>query len=139
MPSIRSQPDEDIPVPVKRAVRGAHQEIINFDCKLTEQEVEENQHRKALEIWYIIFSSGKEAWPQGFDLGKIIRSRELDDMKLVFGSRSSNTIVKRGFSVLQFFKWYKGQYFGLCPFPLDFHLVDEYILHLKNQGDLHPR
>ena len=61
MPSIRSQPDEDLPVPVKRAVRGAYQEIINFDCKLSEQEVEESQHRKALEIWYIIFSSGKEA------------------------------------------------------------------------------
>ena len=53
-----------------------------------------------------------------------MRNHKLDTMKLVFGNRSHGTFLRRGSSILQFTKWYKHQFFALCPFPLSRDLVE---------------
>ena len=89
---------------------------------------------KALEKWYKIFATGREAWPRGFDLSAAVRNHRLDDMRLVFGSRSHGTLLRRGSSILQYVEWYKSRYFSLCPFPLTAELVEEYVQSLNASG-----
>ena len=121
------------PLPSEKTRRGAYSEVINFGCKMTEKEVEENSLRKALEVWYLIFASGPESWPQGFDLRHTVERHRLDDMKLIFGNKSPNTIIRRGSSMLAFVKWYRTQYFAMCPFPTNAAVIEEYVLELRKR------
>ena len=96
--------------------------------------MEDNLERKALEKWYLIFASGEDAWPEGFDLRVAVAEHRLSEMKLVFGTRSPNTIIRRGSSILQFIKWYRTTYFSLCPFPVNSALVEDYVSALQANG-----
>ena len=122
-----------VPLPSEIVKRGAFSEVIRFDINLSEQEVEDKLSRQALEKWYLIFASGEEAWPMGFNLRNAIAEHKLEDMKLIFGNKSPNTLIRRGSSMLQFIKWYKTKYFSLCPFPLSTELVEEYVTHLSSE------
>ena len=122
------------PLPSDRTKRGAYSEVINFDSALTEKEVEDAAMVRALEKWYVVFSSGNEAWPSGFDLHAAVASHSLDDMRTIFGCRSHNTILRRGSSVVQFIKWYRCRYFHLCPFPLSSALIEAYLEHLQKES-----
>ena len=125
--SASDQPAALIPSePVRRGCYG------NAKLDLSEAEVEEKASRQALEKWYVVFSSGMEAWPRGFDLHDAIHNRKMDDMKLVFGNRSTNTILRRGQSMIQFMAWYRQRFFQLCPFPLTPETVEEYIVFLQD-------
>ena len=118
-----------------KTIRGAFSDVINFgNIELSERELEESAMTKALEKWYLIFSTGPESWPNGFDLRAAVRNHRLDDMKLVFGNRSHGSILRRGSSILQFTKWYKARYFALCPFPVSQDLVEEYLQAMKDEG-----
>ena len=131
-PTVTSATDQPVVLlPSEHVKRGCYGEAINFKLDLSEAEVEEKANRQALEKWYVVFSSGEEAWPRGFDLHDAVRHRKLDDMKLVFGNRSTNTVLRRGQSMLQFVTWYKHKFFHLCPFPLTSETVEEYIVFLQ--------
>ena len=123
-----------IPLPNQKVKRGCYGDVINFNSLLTESEVEEKHIRQALEKWYIVFSTGRDAWPRGFDLQDAVANKQLDDMKLVFGSRSTNTILRRGSSMAQFVSWYRSQFFSLCPFPLTPETVEEYVQHMHKSN-----
>ena len=115
--------------------RGAYSDVINFrNIELSEKELEETAMTKALEKWYMIFSTGPEAWPTGFDLHAAVHNHRLEDMKLVFGNRSHGTLLRRGSSILQFTKWYRSRYFALCPFPVSRDLVEEYLQAMMKDG-----
>ena len=129
-----SQSSRAAPYHLGKTVRGVYSEVINFETTLTEQEVEEAAMTRALEKWYMIFSSGREAWPRGFDLSAAIREHRLSDMQILFGNRSHGTVLRRGTSILQFVKWYRGRYFGLCPFPLSTGIVDEFVQQLVSEN-----
>ena len=130
-----SQPSSAAPHHLGRTIRGVYSEVINFDTTLTEQEVEEAAMTRALEKWYMIFSSGREAWPRGFDLSAAaIREHRLTDMQILFGNRSHGTVLRRGTSILQFVKWYRSRYFGLCPFPLSTDIVDEFVHQMVTEN-----
>lgn len=117
-----------------KVVRGAFSDVINFrNTELSEKELEEAAMTKALEKWYMIFSTGPEAWPVGFDPRAAVHNHQLEDMKLVFGNRSHGTILRRGSSILQFTRWYKNRYFALCPFPISKDLVEEYLQAMRNE------
>ena len=132
--ALTSQSSSAVPRHFGKTVRGVYSEVINFDSTLTEQEVEEAAMTRALEKWYVIFSSGREAWPRGFDLSAAIRSHRLDDMQVLFGNRSHGKVLRRGTSMLQFVKWYRSKYFGMCPFPLSSEIVDEFVQSLVSEG-----
>ena len=123
-----------VPLPSTKPYRGAFSEVINFNLDFSEQEMEDNLERKALEKWYLIFASGEDAWPEGFNLRVAVAEHRLSDMKLIFGTRSPNTIIRRGSSILQFIRWYRTKYFSLCPFPVNSALVEEYISALQADG-----
>ena len=47
-----------------KTVRGAFSDVINFgNIDLSERDLEETAMTKALEKWYMIFSTGPESWP----------------------------------------------------------------------------
>ena len=118
-----------------KTVRGAFSDVIDFrNTDISERDVEDLAMTRALEKWYKIFSTGREAWPRGFDLGASVRNHRLDDMRLVFGSRSHSTILRRGSSILQYVEWYRSRYFSLCPFPMTVELVEEYVQFLNSSG-----
>ena len=119
-----------VPLPSDKVTRGYYGEVINFKMDLSENELEEKQLRQALEKWYVVFATGEDAWPRGFDLRNAVRLHRLEDMKLVFGNRSANTILRRGSSMLQFVNWYKSKFFQLCPFPVTPEAVEEYVLFM---------
>ena len=129
-----SQSSTVVPHHLGRTIRGVYSEVINFDTTLTEQEVEEAAMTRALEKWYLIFSSGREAWPRGFDLSAAIREHRLTDMQVLFGNRSHGTVLRRGTSILQFVKWYRSKYFGMCPFPLSTEIVEEFVLQMVSEN-----
>ena len=101
---------------------------------MSQEEVDDKAVRQALEKWYIIFSSSEESWPRGFDLRKSIQEHDLDKLKIVFGNRSANTILRRGSSILSFFEWYKEKYFHLAPFPATPDSIEEFLMYLRNKG-----
>ena len=118
-----------------KTVRRAYSDVINFrNIDLSERDLEESAMTKALEKWYMIFSTGPESWPKGFDLRAAVRDHRLDDMQLVCGNRSHGTILRRGSSILQFTRWYKTRYFALCPFPVSRELVEEYLQEMRDKG-----
>jgi len=121
-------------LPSARTCRGAFSEVINFGVSMSQEEVDDKAVRQALEKWYIIFSSSEESWPRGFDLRKSIQEHDLDSLKIVFGNRSANTILRRGSSILSFFKWYKEKYFHLAPFPATPDSIEEFLMYLRNKG-----
>ena len=131
-PTVSSASDEPCRavLPSERVKRGCYSDAINFKLDLSQAEVEEKATRQALEKWYVVFASGEEAWPRGFDLHDAILHKKLGDMKLVFGNRSINTILRRGQSMIQFVTWYRTRFFNLCPFPLTPETVEEYIQFL---------
>ena len=131
---LSSQSSSAVPRHFDKTIRGVYSEVINFDSTLTEQEVEEAAMTRALEKWYMIFSSGREAWPRGFDLSAAIREHRLADMQVLFGNRSHGTVLRTGTSMLQFVKWYRGKYFGMCPFPLSTEIVDEFVQSLVSEN-----
>jgi len=94
-------------LPSDKTRRGAFSEVINFKVTITQHDLEDKAVRQALEKWYLIFSSPEDAWPKGFNLRDAIKSHDLESMKIEFGNRSSSTILRRGTSSLQFFRWYK--------------------------------
>ena len=134
LPRAHGETSADTSYQCGRAPRGCFSEVINFDVDMTEQEVEESSMTKALEKWYYVFASGRGAWPRGFDFRLAVREHRLEDMKVGFGNRSCGTILRRGNSMVQFVKWYRSQFFNLCPFPLSTPLVDEFFQHLIKEG-----
>ena len=118
-----------------KSIRGCFSDAINFKTTdVSEKDVEESAMTRALEKWYLVFSTGREAWPKGFDLTNAVHHHQLDDMRLVFGSRSHGTILRRGTSMLQFVKWYRSKYFTLCPFPMSCETVEDYVRDMQNEG-----
>ena len=53
--------------------RGVYLRVIDFGVNLSDDEIDQKSWNQALERWYIIFSSGKAAWPRGYDLDDISR------------------------------------------------------------------
>lgn len=136
-PTVSSASDQpSVMLPSASVKRGCYGDAINFNLDLSQAEVEEKANRQALEKWYVVFATGPEAWPRGFDLHEAVRDKKLEDMKLVFGNRSINTILRRGQSMIQFVTWYKSKFFNLCPFPLTPEAVEEYVqsLHEANRA-----
>lgn len=121
----------NVMLPSERIRRGCYREAINFKFDVSEAEVEEKAMRQALEKWYVVFATGEEAGPKGFDLHEAVQLRRLEDMKLVFGNRSTNTILRRGSSMVQFVTWYKTRFLHLCPFPVTPEAVEEYVQFLQ--------
>lgn len=66
-----------------KVTRGCYGEVVNFRMGLSENDVEEKQLRQALEKWYVVFATGEDAWPRGFDLRNAVRLHRLEDMKTV--------------------------------------------------------
>eukprot|EP00435_Cladocopium_sp_Y103_P074032 s203_g46.t1 len=115
--------------------RGVYMGVINFDLNLTESEMEQNTWSSALQKWYTVFSSGRQAWPKGYDLDKAIDSHDIQSLREVFGSRSANTVLRRGNTMVRFMKWYRDTRFSLCPFPILDADVEDYLGHLsKNKA-----
>ena len=136
-PTVSSASDQPSAlIPSASVKRGCYSDVINFNLDLSQAEVEEKINRQALEKWYVVFATGPEAWPRGFDLHAAVRDKKLDDMKLIFGNRSINTILRRGQSMIQFVSWYKSRFFHLCPFPMTPEAVEEYVqfLHETNRS-----
>ena len=132
--ALGNQTSSSVPL-VQGKARGAFSDVINFrNIDVSERDLEESAMTKALEKWYMIFSTGPKSWPNGFDLRAAVRDHRLEDMQLVFGNRSHGTILRGGSSILQFTKWYKARYFALCPFPVSRDLVEEYLQAMKEQG-----
>eukprot|EP00435_Cladocopium_sp_Y103_P007410 s3328_g2.t1 len=104
--------------------------VINFDLNLTESEMEQNTWSSALQKWYSVFSSGRPAWPKGYDLDKAMDSHDVQSLREVFGSRSANTVLRRGNTMVRFMKWYRDSRFSLCPFPISEVDVEDYLGHL---------
>ena len=78
----------NVMLPSERIRRGCYREAINFKFDVSEAEVEEKAMRQALEKWYVVFATGEEAGPKGFDLHEAVQLRRLEDMKLVFGTEA---------------------------------------------------
>ena len=108
--------------------------VINFDLNLSEDELEQKAWANALEKWYIIFSSGRAAWPQGYDLNHAIDSHDAPSLRKVFGNRSASTVLKRGNSIVKFLRWDRRARFSICPFPVAEADVEEYLSFLSHIG-----
>ena len=111
--------------------RGVYLRVINFDLNLSEDELEQKSWSNALEKWYIIFRTGRNAWPRGYDLDQAIETHDLDNLRKVFGNRSANTVLRRGNSMVRFLKWFQKARFSACLFPIFESDIEEYLNHLQ--------
>lgn len=121
----QSNPDHELPVPILEPTaplpssfsesfeheskcatavrpRGSYQDIIVFKLTLSERELEDMKVSRALEKWYLLFRTGRQAWPAECDLDRLIDEDRVMDLRRFFGSRSSGTILKRGNAMLKF-------------------------------------
>eukprot|EP00435_Cladocopium_sp_Y103_P014911 s1303_g3.t1 len=113
--------------------RGVYLRVINFDLNISDAELDQKAWSTALEKWYVIFASGRPAWPRGYDLDEAIDSHEVMGLRKVFGNRSANTVLRRGNCLIRFMKWFRESRFSLCPFPLTETDVEDYLEYLTKQ------
>ena len=114
--------------------RGVYLRVINFGLNLSEDDLEQKSWSNALEKWYIIFRTGRNAWPQGYDLDQAVETHDLENLRKVFGNRSANTVLRRGNSMVRFLKWFQKVRFSTCPFPIFEGDIEEYLNHLVHNG-----
>eukprot|EP00435_Cladocopium_sp_Y103_P073748 s448_g45.t1 len=100
--------------------RGVYLGVINFDLNITGSEMEQGTWSSALQKWYV----------RGYDLDRAIDSRDIHSLREVFGSRSANTVLRRGNTMVRFMKWFRDFRFSLCPFPISEFDIEAYLGHL---------
>ena len=116
--TIRGLSGSAMSQPCSQPGRGVYLRVIDFGARLSDDEIDQKSWNQALERWYIIFSSGRAAWPRGYDLDDILKRYDTMSLKRVFGNRSASTVLKRGNSIIRFMKWHRETHFSLCPFPI---------------------
>eukprot|EP00435_Cladocopium_sp_Y103_P066400 s153_g28.t1 len=134
---VGDNPEEapkSLPCSWQECGRGVYLGVINFKVNLTEAELEQKSWGDALEKWYIIFSSGRQAWPAGYDLDHAVHNHDLPSIRKVFGNRSANTVLRRGNCIARFMKWFRSTRFSICPFPIIVSDIEDYLDHLSNTG-----
>lgn len=58
-------------------VRGSFEDIVDFKLNLDDQDLEARKLSVALEKWYLIFRSGRNAWPRNFDLDHMVSDSQV--------------------------------------------------------------
>ena len=88
---LGNQTSSSVQLAQGKAVRAAFSDVITFrNANVCVRDLEESAMTKVLEKWYLIFSTGLESWPNGFDLRAAVRNHRLEDI------RSHGTILRRG-------------------------------------------
>ena len=87
-------------------IRGSYHEVIDFKLTLDESEITASRWDRALEKWYLIFVRGRSAWPRGHDIDTLVAQRGVAGLRIVFGNRSRNAVLKRANSTIRFIHWF---------------------------------
>eukprot|EP00435_Cladocopium_sp_Y103_P035682 s3841_g9.t1 len=137
-PSAPPDPNEPQTMEAPRTridrIRGSYHEIIDFGLTLNDSEIADAQWSRALERWYIVFSSGRASWPSGHDVQEIVDHKAAGGLRQVFGHRSANTVLKRANSIIRFMHWYRVNCYSVTPFPIQHIDVECYLESLQDSS-----
>ena len=116
-------------------IRGSFHEVIDFKLTLADSEITASRWDRALEKWYLIFARGNSGWPSGYDIDDIVSKKCISGLRIIFGSRSHNTVLKRANSIIRFIHWFTkhSRSFSITPFPLQSADVESYLEFLQDQ------
>ena len=114
-------------------IRGSYHEVIDFKLPLDESEITASRWDRALEKWYLIFARGRSSWPRGHDIDTLVAQKGVV-LRIIFGNRSRNTVLKRANSIIRFIHWFTKTSFSVTPFPLQAYDVEGYLELLQDQS-----
>ena len=109
-------------------------EVIDFTLTLDESEITTSRWDRALEKWYLIFARGRGGWPRGHDVDTLVAQKGVAGLRIRFGNRSHNTVLKRANSIIPFIHWFTKTSFSVTPFPLQACDVEGYLEFLQDQA-----
>ena len=115
-------------------IRGLYHEVIDFTLTLDESEITASRWDRALEKGYLIFARGRSSWPRGHDIDTLVAQKGVAGLRIIFGNRSRNTVLKRANSIIRFIHWFTKTSFSVTPFPLQAYDVEGYLELLQDQS-----
>ena len=125
-------------VPKKQKTDGCghklYERAISFKNTLSDPEVDQTKWNRALEKLYTVMVSGPNSTPTGvkFDDGDM--DRNLQQIRVLCGARSPNTIAKRANSLLQFCMWHKGYFYRRHPIPFEQDCISDFVWEKHQDG-----
>jgi hypothetical protein len=85
-----------------------YERAIAFRNTLSDLEMDHAKWNKALEKLYTVMVSGPSSCPSGVKFDPLDMDRNLQQIRVLCGARSPNTISKRANSLLRFCLWHRG-------------------------------
>ena len=95
-----------------------YERAIAFRNTLSDLEMDHAKWNKALEKLYTVMVSGPSSCPSGVKFDPLDMDRNLQQIRVLCGARSPNTISKRANSLLRFCLWHRG--FSSVPIVSNF-------------------
>ena len=78
--------------------------------------------------------SGPSSCPSGVKFDPLDMDRNLQQIRVLCGARSPNTISKRANSLLQFCLWHRGFYYRKHPIPFEQDVIADYVWEKHQDG-----
>ncbi|CAE7368600.1 unnamed protein product [Symbiodinium natans] len=144
VPSRVEYPTPDVPAePVESQARVAKRarlfdpdrpcfaDVIRFNMKVSDQDLEDGRWRKGLEKWFVLLTEDPSVSLVGSSVCGLPLVDAFQVLRELFGLKSASTVDKRASSLMRFIKWMHAERpFGRA-FPFNTKSIDEYVKHLK--------
>jgi len=111
-----------------------YERAIAFRNTLSDLEMDHAKWNKALEKLYTVMVSGPSSCPSGVKFDPLDMDRNLQQIRVLCGARSPNTISKRANSLLQFCLWHRGFYYRKHPIPFEQGVIADYVWEKHQDG-----
>ena len=111
-----------------------YERAISFRNSLSYLEMDHAKWNKALEKLYTVMVSGPSSCPSGVKFDPLDMDRNLQQIRVLCGARSPDTISKRANSLLQFCLWHRGFYYRKHPIPFEQDLIADYVWEKHQDG-----
>ena len=111
-----------------------YERAIVFKNTLSDHESDQAKWNRALEKLYTVMVSGPHSTPLGIIFDDSDMDKNLQQVKILCGARSPNTIAKRANSLLKFCLWHRGYFYNRHPIPFEQDCIADYIWEKNQDG-----
>ena len=111
-----------------------YERAISFKNTMTDPEADLAKWNRALEKLYAVMVSGPHSSPTSVKFDLFDMDRNLQQIRVLCGARSPNTIAKRANSLLQFCLWHKAYFYNRHPIPFEQDSISDYVWEKNQDG-----
>ena len=111
-----------------------YERAISFKNTLSDTESDQAKWNRALEKLYAVMVSGPDSRPLSVKFAAGDMERNLQQIRVLCGARSPNTIAKRANSLFQFCLWHKSFFYNRHPIPFSPESIADYVWEKHQDG-----